>query len=146
LHDDISQILFLYALSSAPNSRVMVIAATNKPWAIDSAFLRPGRFDEKIYIPLPDFEARKKMFELKLKGAPIDRLDFDELAKIADGFNGADITEFCEKLKMEAIKETLSLGAEHKITMEDVEKIRDKIKSSVSDEDVAELLNFERNN
>jgi len=38
---------------------IMVIAATNKPWAIDSAFLRPGRFDEKIYIPLPDFEARK---------------------------------------------------------------------------------------
>jgi len=86
------------------------------------------------------------MFELKLKNAPVDQLDFDELAKIADGFNGADITEFCEKLKMEAIKETLSLGAEHKITMEDVEKIRDKIKSSVSDEDVAELLNFERNN
>ena len=45
--------------SSNSNSIIMVIAATNKPWAIDSAFLRPGRFDEKIYIPLPDFEARK---------------------------------------------------------------------------------------
>jgi len=124
---------------------IMVIAATNKPWAIDSAFLRPGRFDEKIYIPLPDFEARKKMFELKLKNAPVDQLDFDELAKITDGFNGADITEFCEKLKMEAIKETLSSGTEHKITKEDVAITKGKIKSSVSDEDIAELLEFEKN-
>lgn len=125
---------------------IMVIAATNKPWAIDSAFLRPGRFDEKIYIPLPDFEARRKMFELKLKGIPVDQLDFDELARVSDGFNGADITEFCEKLKMEAIKETLSSGEEHKITMKDVEKIKGKIQSSVSDEDVAELFEFEKNN
>ena len=125
---------------------IMVIAATNKPWAIDSAFLRPGRFDEKIYIPLPDFEARRKMFELKLKGTPVDQLDFDELARVSDGFNGADITEFCEKLKMEAIKETLSSGEEHKITMKDVEKIKGKIQSSVSDEDVAELFEFEKNN
>jgi transitional endoplasmic reticulum ATPase len=125
---------------------IMVIAATNKPWAIDSAFLRPGRFDEKIYIPLPDFEARRKMFELKLKGTPVDQLDFDELARVSDGFNGADITEFCEKLKMEAIKETLSSGEEHKITMKDVEKIKGKIQSSVSNEDVAELFEFEKNN
>jgi transitional endoplasmic reticulum ATPase len=124
---------------------IMVIAATNKPWAIDSAFLRPGRFDEKIYIPLPDFEARRKMFELKLKGTPVDQLDFDELARVSDGFNGADITEFCEKLKMEAIKETLSSGTEHKITKEDVTITKGKIKSSVSDEDIAELLEFEKN-
>ena len=131
--------------SSNSKSVIMVIAATNKPWAIDSAFLRPGRFDEKIYIPLPDFDARKKMFELKLKNTPIDELDFDELAKITDGFNGADITEFCEKMKLEAIKETISSGTEHKITMKDVEKIKDKIKSSVSDEDISELLEFEKN-
>ena len=70
----------------------------------------------------------------------------EELARVSDGFNGADITEFCEKLKMEAIKETLSSGEEHKITMKDVEKIKCKIQSSVSDEDVAELFEFEKNN
>lgn len=46
--------------SSSDDTMILVIAATNKPWSIDSAFMRPGRFDEKIYIPLPDFEARKK--------------------------------------------------------------------------------------
>ena len=55
---------------------IMVMAATNKPWAIDSAFLRPGRFDERIYIPLPDFNVRKKLFELKLKDIPQKRFGF----------------------------------------------------------------------
>ena len=131
--------------TSNSKSLIMVIAATNKPWAIDSAFLRPGRFDEKIYIPLPDFEARKKMIELKLKNVPVEELKLDEIAEITDGFNGADVSEFCEKLKMEAIKETISSGVEHKITMIDVNKIKEKIKSSVSEEDIDLLLEFEQN-
>ena len=95
--------------SSNSNSIIMVIAATNKPWAIDSAFLRPGRFDEKIYIPLPDFEARKKLFELKLKSVPQENLDFDYLANITDDFNGADIGAFCDKLKMLAINKSIAI-------------------------------------
>ncbi|MBQ9716346.1 MAG: ATP-binding protein [Clostridia bacterium] len=43
----------------SPQQRLLVIGATNRPWKIDSAFLRPGRFDEQIYVPLPDNEARK---------------------------------------------------------------------------------------
>ena len=78
--------------SSTNKSVIIVIAATNKPWAIDSAFMRPGRFDEKIYVPLPDFNARKKLFEIQLSKLPISNdLDFDYLAKITEGFNGADI-------------------------------------------------------
>lgn len=47
--------------SSNSSSVIMVIAATNKPWAIDSAFLRPGRFDEKIYIPIARLDCSKKI-------------------------------------------------------------------------------------
>lgn len=131
--------------SSSNKSMIVVIAATNKPWAIDSAFLRPGRFDEKIYIPLPDFEARKKLFELQLKKLPIsDDLDFDYLAKITDGFNGADIKEVCEKLKMSAINDSLQKGEEQTIGMDDVKRIENNIKSSVSLEDINNLKEFER--
>ena len=130
--------------SSNNESTIMVIAATNKPWAIDSAFLRPGRFDEKIYIPLPDIHARKKLFELKLKNVPAENLDFEYLASMTDGFNGADITEFCEKLKISAIKATISSGNEHLITMDDVYNVKDRIKSSVSQEDIADMLDFEK--
>ncbi len=133
--------------SSSNKTVIIVIAATNKPWAIDSAFMRPGRFDEKIYIPLPDFEARKKLFELQLSKLPIDNdLDFDYLAKITDGFNGADIKEVCEKLKMSAINDSLEKGEEQTIGMDDVKKIERTIKSSVSQEDIGCLREFENGN
>lgn len=128
--------------SSNSSSVIMVIAATNKPWAIDSAFLRPGRFDEKIYIPLPDLIARKKLFELKLKEVPQENLDFDYLAEITEGFNGADIGAFCDKLKMLAISKSIETNAEYPITMADVRHIQEIIKSSVSSEDVERLLEF----
>lgn len=130
--------------SSSNKSVIIVIAATNKPWAIDSAFMRPGRFDEKIYIPLPDFEARKKLFEIQLSKLPISNdLDFDYLAKITDGFNGADIKEVCEKLKMSAINGSLEKGDHQTIGMNDVKKIEGFIKSSVSFEDIERLKEFE---
>ena len=128
--------------SSSANSIIMVIAATNKPWAIDSAFLRPGRFDEKIYIPLPDFEARKILFELKLKMVPQDGLDFEHLANITDGYNGADIGAFCDKLKMLAINKSIATGVECPITMDEVAQVQGSIKSSVSNEDIERLLEF----
>ena len=128
--------------SSNSSSVIMVIAATNKPWAIDSAFLRPGRFDEKIYIQLPDLIARKKLFELKLKEVPQENLDFDYLAEITEGFNGADIGAFCDKLKMLAISKSIETNAECPITMADVRHIQEIIKSSVSSEDVERLLEF----
>ena len=129
--------------TSANDSTIVVIAATNKPWSIDSAFLRPGRFDEKIYIPLPDKEARIKLFEIKLKGIPTEELDFEELAKLTNGFNGADITEFCERLKMQAINQSIKTGEEHLITMEDALNVSKELKSSVSNEDIGRLKQFE---
>lgn len=130
--------------TSANDSTIVVIAATNKPWAIDSAFLRPGRFDEKIYIPLPDKKARIRLFEIKLKDIPSEKLDFEELAKLTKGFNGADITEFCEKLKMQAINQSIKTGKEHLISMEDALNVSKKLKSSVSNEDIERLIQFEK--
>ena len=130
--------------SSKSDSMILVIAATNKPWLIDSAFLRPGRFDEKIYIPLPDFEARKKLFELQLSKLPHeDDLDFDLLANLTEGCNGADIKEVCEKLKMSAINDTIATGQEQTIGMDDVGKIKDTIKSSVQTEEIEKLGEFQ---
>ena len=132
--------------SSSIKSTIMIIAATNKPWAIDSAFMRPGRFDEKIYIPLPDFKTRKSLFRIQLKNLPLaEDLDFDYLAKITDGFNGVDSKEVCEKLKMSAIKDSLTKGKEQTIGMDDVKKIEHNIKSSVSQDDIEQLRLFEQN-
>ena len=130
--------------SSSNKSTIVVIAATNKPWAIDSAFMRPGRFDSKIYVPLPDFEARKKIFDLQLSKLPVaEDLDLEYLAKITDGFNGADIKEVCEKLKMSAINDSLEKGEEQTIGMDDIKRIEKNIRSSVSLEDIERLKEFE---
>lgn len=130
--------------SSDEKSTIMVIAATNKPWAIDSAFMRPGRFDERIYIPLPDFEARKALFKIQFVNLPLSEdLDFDYLAKITEGFNGADVKEVCEKLKMSAINRSLEKGEGQTIGMDDVAKVEKNIRSSVSQEDIERLREFE---
>ena len=137
----------MQGINKKSNSMVLVIAATNRPWAIDSAFLRPGRFDEKIYIPLPDFKARKAMFKIYLNNLPISKdIDYNYLAKITNNYNGADIKEFCEKLKMMAIKESLKSNVEHFISMKDVYCVEKKMKTSVSEEDILKIKEFEKYN
>lgn len=76
---------------SASNEGVLILAATNTPWHLDPAFRRPGRFDRILFVPPPDQPARATILRLLLKGKPVTELDFDALAKKADGFSGADL-------------------------------------------------------
>ena len=71
---------------------VVVIAATNRGDMIDSALLRPGRFDKIVYVPNPDTVTRVKILEIHTKGKPISRdLDLNRIAKATEGFSGADV-------------------------------------------------------
>ncbi|KAI1143008.1 AAA-domain-containing protein [Hypoxylon sp. FL0543] len=79
---------------------VFVLAATNKPELLDSALRRPGRFDELIYVPLPDSKAREAIFAAKAKelGFPDDgSVDVAELARQTEGFSGAEVARICDK-------------------------------------------------
>ncbi|KJE95553.1 vacuolar protein sorting factor 4B [Capsaspora owczarzaki ATCC 30864] len=73
------------------NDKVLVLGATNIPWALDAAIRR--RFEKRIYIPLPEFPARVKMFQLHLGNTPHSMVpqDFQELGRMAEGYSGADI-------------------------------------------------------
>lgn len=134
--------------SSSDGNILLVIAATNKPWLIDSAFLRPGRFDELIYIPLPDEEARRKMFQLKFAKMPMaDNIDYDCVVNISEGFNGADITEFVEKVKQIAINKSIESKQEHIIDMNDILEVGKNMHSSIVDDEIDKIIEFkERNN
>ena len=105
-----------------------ILAATNKPENLDPAIMRPGRFDEKIFIPLPNSSARAKMFEMRLSRVPSDVTDFGELARICEGFSGAEIELVCEKAKQRVIRSIIS-GKQNKnarITNQDMcEVIKD---------------------
>ena len=112
------------------NGNLTVIAATNRPEALDPAILRPGRFDEKIYIPLPDIEARSLMLEKRLKGIPCSVSDFRVLAELCEGFSGAEIELACEKAKQTVIREIIKSGVkDRKITKKDLIDAIQSIKS-----------------
>lgn len=71
---------------------VVVIAATNRGDMIDSALLRPGRFDKIIYVPNPDTATRVKILEIHTKGKPVSRdIDLNRIAKATEAFSGADV-------------------------------------------------------
>lgn len=73
------------------NEGVLILAATNAPWHLDAAFRRPGRFDRILFVPPPDFAARRQIVNLQLEGKPTEMLDVDVIARKTDGFSGADI-------------------------------------------------------
>ena len=81
-----------------------ILAATNQPQNLDPAILRPGRFDEKIYVPLPDINARIAMFEKRLRDLPSAVTDYAEIASLCEGFSGAEIELVCEKAKQKVIR------------------------------------------
>src|SRR5439155_577453 len=68
---------------------VLFMGATNVPWQLDPAVLRPGRFDDKVYIPLPDLPARRKLLEIYMSKRPLEGdIDLDVLAGRLEGFTG----------------------------------------------------------
>lgn len=89
---------------------VFVIGATNRPDILDSALTRPGRLDQLIYIPLPDFKSRLSIFQANLRRSPVaPDVDLKALARATQGFSGADITEICQRAAKNAIRESILL-------------------------------------
>src|SRR5438876_3341778 len=85
---------------------VVIIAATNRPNIVDSALLRPRSFDRMLPVPPPDLEARKQIFRIHTKKAPLaDDVKPDELARKTEGYTGADIASICNTAVMLSIKE-----------------------------------------
>ena len=125
---------------------LLILAATNTPWMLDSAFLRPGRFDERIYVGLPDFDARKGIFEHNVKGVPQKDLDFDALADRCNGYNCADVAQVVEKVKIIAAKREEREKEPAFLTMEDFEEVLDKYRTSVSKSDIAKMKEWQREN
>src|SRR4051812_17981590 len=95
---------------------VLFMGATNVPWQLDPAVLRPGRFDEKIYIPLPDLPARRKMLELYLSKRPLAAaVDLDALARQLEGYSGADIKYIADRAATIPFLRSVASGAEGEI-------------------------------
>jgi len=94
---------------------VVVIAATNRPDMLDSALLRPGRFDRLVKIGAPDLEARKQILKVHAKNKPLAAdVDLDDLARRTDGYTGADLAAMVNEATMLAIRKLVSKNKELK--------------------------------
>jgi transitional endoplasmic reticulum ATPase len=99
------------------NSGVLILGATNVPWAVDSAFRRPGRFDRLQFIPPPDRAARESILKLQVRDRPAEPLDYALLATRTQGFSGADLEHLVETAADLAIEASLEQGKEQPLQM-----------------------------
>jgi transitional endoplasmic reticulum ATPase len=92
-----------------------VIAATNRQDIIDTALLRPGRFDRLLYIPPPDKESRMQIIKIHTKKKPLaSDVNLEQLADHTEGYTGADIASLSSAAVMLAMREHISKYAEPK--------------------------------
>lgn len=97
---------FLAQMNNCGEDGVFVIGATNLPSTIDPAIMRAGRLDKKIYVSVPDTEARTSLFKLYLKNRPTEvGLDYDLLASLTENYASVDIKHICDEAARQALRE-----------------------------------------
>lgn len=108
----------------APNDRVIVVAATNRGDLLDSALLRPGRFDRRVILDYPDLEGRKAILKIHARGKPFAKsVSWEKAAKRTVGFSGADIENMLNEAAISAARQN-----KKEISMEDLEEAATKVK------------------
>ncbi len=117
---------------------VLFMGATNVPWQLDSAVLRPGRFDEKVYIPLPDVAARMRLLEIYLAHRPVNSdVDFGALVGRLEGYSGADIKYICDRAAVIPFLQSVANGGEGEINGAILLDVINETKPSVSGKTIA---------
>jgi transitional endoplasmic reticulum ATPase len=105
--------------------QVVVIGATNRPDALDSALRRGGRFDREIEIGVPDKDGRREVLQIHTRGMPLDeKVDLDEIADTTHGFVGADLEMLCKEAAMRVLRRVLpDIKADEEIPKETLKKM-----------------------
>jgi transitional endoplasmic reticulum ATPase len=119
-----------------PLRKVVVIAATNRPDILDPALLRPGRFDRQVYVPPPDFKARLEIFKVHTRRVPLaGDVDLSELARLTEGYTGADIAAVVREAVMLALRDRLEARP---VEMKYFLKALEAVKPSLTKEQIEE--------
>jgi SpoVK/Ycf46/Vps4 family AAA+-type ATPase len=127
----VNQLLVEMDGATTSNEGVLVVAATNTPWAVDPAFRRPGRFDRVLLVPPPDEAGRAALLVrhfAKLPGG--DRIDAKAVARRCELFTGADLKALIERSAERALEASLDDGKVHPVTMADVDAQLGRMQSS----------------
>src|SRR6266487_2375708 len=115
----------------ASEEGVYVLGATNHPWDVDVALRRPGRFDRMLLVLPPDEPAREAILRYHLRDRPIAGVDASRLAKLTDGYSGADLAHICETAAEHALLDSARKGAVRMIGMADLERAAREVRPSI---------------
>ena len=110
---------------------VVVLAASNRPDIIDTALLRPGRFDRMILCPVPEEKTRLEIFKVHTKGMPLKGVKLEELAKNTEGYVGADIESVCREAAIMVLREDIKAK---EIAMKSFNEALKKVRPSATKE------------
>jgi len=119
---------------------VYIVGATNKPWVLDEPFIR--RFQKRVFVPLPNWQARLEMFKILSKNLKLaSDVDFEELARFSDGYSGSDIRDIFQSAQLKVVRDFFEMGdptdkqsSARQITMQDFRTILGERRPSVSQE------------
>ena len=136
------------------SKHVVVLAATNHPWNLDEA--RRRRLEKRIYLPLPEFDTRKQLLQLKMKGCAFEidpQLDWDKVAQMLDGYSGSDIGVIVREANLNIVRKIgYQEFADHKdeylktrvFTEQDFVEAIEKTKPSVNQKDLERYEQFKK--
>ena len=145
------QIQGMEAYGEKSDKILFLIAATNKPWDIDPAFVRPGRFGTRIYVGLPDAPARRYMLEKRIGKimhtgkVMIGDINADYIVERTEGFNGADMTNLTDEVQELSALRSVKTGIKE-IVQYDFDMALEKITSSVQSKDLQRLEQWKEEN
>jgi SpoVK/Ycf46/Vps4 family AAA+-type ATPase len=114
----------------ASNDGVFVLGATNHPWDVDTALLRPGRFDRTVLVLPPDRSAREAIVRHHLAGRPADRIDVGQIAARTEHFSGADLAHLCESATELALEDSIARGTVRPIADTDFQRALKDVRPS----------------
>ena len=116
--------------ANAQNDNLLVLGATNAPWQLDGAFLRPGRFDRIIFVPPPDLKAREEIAKIHARNRPLSDFDPADIAKRTEGFSGADLKAVFDQATEAALTEAMKKGSMVPVTGKMLVKAAKNVKPS----------------
>lgn len=115
------------------NDGVLILAATNTPWNMDSAFRRPGRFDRILFVPPPDESARAEILKIMLEDKPIDGVDVQKIARKTSGLSGADLKAVVDIAIESKLRESMKSGKLLPLSQKDLLAAAGKVSSSTKE-------------
>lgn len=125
------------------NPNLLILGSTNKPWDVDSAAMRSGRFSTKIYIPLPNYDDRLKIIKKYTKDIPLDNdVNLNEIARLTNYFSGADLFNLCDRAKQRPLVESFKSNNIINIKQEDFLREINYLKNTININEIKQYEDY----